>query len=178
MSLVPVRYGFWVDWLEPQKVTFDGIHRLILINPGETEIDVQVDVYSAWKEWQLQEHNDNTKFAPAFRIVGGDPIGPGRSLGVTYFLANNWRMRTWEGDHRLVVKGNLYTEEGEPPFVPTINPHVITIESTVSNLVDRIETNVDVLIDMAAWETAKVSPDIVFVRGKAFVKIANPDLYG
>lgn len=175
MGLASVNYSFWVDWLDPQKVTFDGVHRLIYVNHGETELDVGIDLYSAWKEWQMQ---GNTQFAPAFRTVGGDPIGPGRALGATYFMTNNWRVRTWEGNHRLVVVGNLYTEEGDPPFVPTINPWTIRIESTVSNLIDRITSEVDVLIDMEAWQAAKISPDIVFVRGRPFVKLANPDLYG
>ena len=47
-------YGFWWEWENPQKVTFDGINKHIIINPGETQIDVQVDLYSAWKEWVHQ----------------------------------------------------------------------------------------------------------------------------
>ena len=35
----------------PQKVTFDGPNKLILINHGEVSIDVKEDIYSGWKEW-------------------------------------------------------------------------------------------------------------------------------
>lgn len=175
MSLQSIHYGFWDDWTQAQKVTFDAVNRLILVNDGITELDVGTDLYSAWKEW-MQQRPEHAGFLPAFRTVGGDPIGPGRSLGGTYFLVNGWRIRTWEGDHRLVVLGNLYTEEGDPPFVPTVNPFTITIESTVSNLVDRI--GVSVLIDQEAWTAAKVAPDLIFVGGKPYVKLSDPDLYG
>lgn len=131
-----LHYGFWSEWTNPQKVTFDGINRLVLVNDGVTEIDVEVDLYSDWKEWvTLYDHG---KFLPAFRAVGGDPTTAGRALGATFFLINGWRIKTWEGDHRLVVTGNLYTEEGEPPFVPVEGPYTTIIESNVSNLVDRL----------------------------------------
>lgn len=133
-----LHYGFWAEWTNPQKVTFDGPNKLIHVNAGITEIDVEIDLYSDWKEWfQLYDHG---KYLPAFRSVGGDPTTAGRALGATFFLINGWRIRTWEGDHRLVVNGNLFTEEGEPPFIPVTGPYTTIIESNVSNLVDRLTT--------------------------------------
>lgn len=176
--LQALHYSFWDEWLNAQKVTFDGARRLILVNAGVTELDVQNDLYSNWKEWWLQD--DHGAFLQAFSAVGGQPLPGGRALGATYFLENGWRVRTWEGDHRLTVTGNLYTIEGTPPFVPTLNPHTITIESTVSNLVDRInvtQPDIDVLIDQAAITLARTSPDLIFVGGKPYVKISDPDLY-
>jgi len=131
-----LNYGFWAQWLNPQRVTFDGPNRLMLVNEGVMDIDVEVDLYSDWKEWVTVR--DHGKFPPAMRTVGGDPTSGGRALGATFFLMNGWRVRTWEGDHRLTVNGNLYTEEGEPPFVPVRGPHTTIIESNVSNLVDRL----------------------------------------
>lgn len=172
-----LHFGFWDEWLNPQKVTFDGAQKLILINSGVTDINVQDDLYSNWKEWWLAP--GHAGFEQAFSAVGGQPLPGGRALGATYFLENGWRVRTWEGDHRLVVAGNLYTIEGVPPFVPTLNPHTISIESTVSNLVDRISvtSDIDVLIDQASIQAARTSPDIVFVGGRPYVKISDPDLY-
>lgn len=147
MSMQSLHYGFWSEWTNPQKVTFDGPNRLILVNDGVTEIDVEVDIYSDWKEWvTLYDHG---KYPPAMRTVGGDPTTGGRALGATFFLRNGWRIRTWEGDHRLVVTGNLYTDEGEPPFVPVTGPYTTIIESNVSNLVDRLSAldRLDVLPD-------------------------------
>ena len=93
------------------KVTFDGTASLILVESGITELDVKVDLYSDWKEWALL--TDNLKFLPAMRAVGGDPTVGGKYLGATFFLTNGWKIRTWEGDHRLIVNGNLYSEDGE-----------------------------------------------------------------
>ena len=136
MSMQSLHFGFWDEWVNPQKVTFDGPNKLMLVNEGVLELDVEVDLYSDWKEWStLYDHG---KYLPAMRTVGGDPTTGGRALGATFFLMNGWRVRTWEGDHRLTVTGNLYTEEGEPPFVPVVGPYTTIIESNVSNLVDRL----------------------------------------
>lgn len=136
MSMQSLHFGFWDEWLNPQRVTFDGPNRLMLVNEGVTAIDVEVDLYSDWKEWSLLY--DHGKYLPAMRSVGGDPTTGGRALGATFFLLNGWRVRTWEGDHRLTVTGNLFTEEGEPPFIPVVGPYTTIIESNVSNLIDRL----------------------------------------
>lgn len=135
--MLTTRLGYWDEWNNPQKITFDGPNKLMLINYGVTELNVEVDFYSDWKEWStLYDHG---KFLPAMRSVGGDPTTGGRALGATFFLMNGWRVRTWNGDHRLTVTGNLYTEEGEPPFIPVTGPYTTIIESNVSNLVDRLD---------------------------------------
>jgi hypothetical protein len=138
--LQAVNYGFWEDWQNPQKVTFDGPNKTILVNSGVTNLDVKIDVYSAWKEWVLSAEASNAGYEQALRAVGGDPTVDGNYLGTTFFLTNGWRLRTWEGDHRLTVVGNLYTDEGEPPFIPTILPHNILIEYQVSNLTSLVGT--------------------------------------
>lgn len=71
-------YYDWEYWQTYHKVTFDGPNRLILINYGETILNFEDDVYSAWKEWmQLENHIDNMSYAQAMRSVGGDPIPGG-----------------------------------------------------------------------------------------------------
>jgi hypothetical protein len=49
---------------------------------------------------------------------------------------NGWRLRTWNGDHRLTLSGNLYTEEGDPVFVPTTQPATVETAFVVSTLVE------------------------------------------
>jgi hypothetical protein len=118
------------------KVTFDGINRLIIINFGETSIDVAIDVYGDWKEWVLQ--NDNSKYTVAISAIGGDPIGGGRYLGSTFFLENGWKIRPYEGNHVLTVTGNLYTRDGSSPFVPTLGTYNVLTSMQVSNLIDTV----------------------------------------
>ena len=125
------------------KVTFDGVNKLIIVNPGITELDVKIDIYSDWKEWALL--TDNLKFEAALRAVGGDPISDTRSLGTTFFLINEWRIRPDEVDHRLLIEGNLFTEPaGFSPIVPTLGNFNVVVEYSVSNLVDATVSNIDV----------------------------------
>lgn len=129
-------YGWWNYWALYHKVTFDGTNKLILINYGETIIDIKEEIYSAWKEWS--QVDDNLKFLAAMRAVGGDPTVGSSFLGSTFFLINGWRIRTWEGDQNLQLNGNLFVDGGGNPFVPTLDPHNILITTQRSNLVDLL----------------------------------------
>lgn len=192
-------YGFWEPWLNPQKVTFDGDSKIIYVNFGETSVDVKIDVYSAWKEWVKDPEHFNSKYLPAMRSVGGDPTVGGQYLGATFFLTNGWRMKTWEGDHRLSVIGNLYTDEGEPTFIPT-QGYSIIIESQVSNIVTIAGTyptapSTPSEISTAVWSdpnavsdssiSAAITPLIPTVEEVAFavweeamIGHATPDSFG
>ena len=148
--------GFWEYWQLYHKVTFDGPNKLILINDGETDIDVKVDIYSDWKEWMLLE--SNMGFLPAVRTIGGEPTVGNQSIGATFFLINGWKIRTWEGDQRLIVVGNLYSEDGSPTFVPTVGNHNILVNSQVSNLIDQINLSAPADVASAVWD--KIIPDL------------------
>jgi len=118
------------------KVTFNGVTRLIQVNAGITALDVKIDLYSDYKEWLLL--GTNLQYPIAMRAVGGDPTTAGKQLGSTFFLTSGWRIRPDEADHRLIVTGNLYTEEGDSPFLATLGPYTVAITSEVSNLTDTI----------------------------------------
>lgn len=117
-------------------VTFDGENRLIYIDVGVTELDVRSEIYSAWKNWV---QTDGAQWIQAMRSVGGDPISAVQSLGGTFFLMNGWRIQPYPGVYRLVVDGNMYTEEGDDPFIPATGlNNNITINLNTSNLIDLI----------------------------------------
>lgn len=139
---VVFNYNEWTYWapyapptyLGPQKVTFDGPNKLILVNAEQTEIDVQEDIYSNWKEWVLQR--DNAKYPQAITSLGGDPITEERFVGDTYFLENGWRIKPWitESGYVLTIIGNIYTREtGANPVVPTSN---VSVNLTRSNITE------------------------------------------
>lgn len=139
-------FGYFEDWELYHKVTFDGENKLILINFGITDIDVAIDIYSDWKEWI--RIRDNAKYEQAMRVVGGDPVGGGEFLGDNVFLINGWRCRTWEGDHILNVSRNLRIDESDPDiatspnvFLPTLDPHNITINSNFSVITNTIQVS-------------------------------------
>jgi hypothetical protein len=137
-----------------EKATFDGPNKIITIVTSETEIDVQRDLYSAWKRWVTI--NDNSKYLQAFRTVGGDPIGVGQTVSAYFFLLNGWRVRSWEGDHFLTVNGNLFVDEGGSPFIPTLGDHQIVISLVVSpqSITTSITTTAGVLTDQDKQEIA------------------------
>lgn len=120
-------------WSLYHKVTFDGENKLIIINEGVTDLDIEVDVYTAWKDWTFER--DYLKFEDALRSAGGDPLPGGDFLGGTFFLRNGWRIFVKEGPDNITVVGNIYTEEGDPVFITESGVQLLT--TRVSNLIDK-----------------------------------------
>ena len=134
-------YGFWDYWELRHKVTFDGVNRLILINPGETGIDMQRDVYSAWKEWA--SIYNNLRYYKPLDVIGGDPTTPGQFLDATYFLINDWKFKPYPGNYNLNIVGNVYEPvSGDikiPADIVSGEANNITINLNTSNIVRRID---------------------------------------
>ena len=168
LALYFADWTFWEDYSLPdflgqQKVTFDGINKLILVNEGVTELDFREDVYSAWKEWVQSPAHNNGKWIEAISAVGGDPLPGNRVLGTTFFLENGWRMRTWEGDHSLTVTGNAFTREGDPLFLTTILPWTITINLNTSTLVEALTPD--------SGDTSITSGDVAAIAANVWSEI-------
>lgn len=141
----------WGDdlWTLYHKVTFDGENRQIIVNDGELDIDVQVDLYSDWKEWSLQR--DHLKYLPAMRSVGGDPTVGGAFLGATFFTINDWRIVISDS---TVFDGNLFSDNFDTPFITAEGTKVA--RSQFSNLVDSVQINSDDLITAGIATTASI----------------------
>ena len=145
--MTTIRYGTWWDWLPKdeggrpgQKVAFDAWNRLIYVNEGVTELNVAIDIYSAWKEWNIysEEYPKPPASLQALSVVGGDPITDDRNLGATFFLENGWRIVPWASGNGyvLTIDGNIYTREpNQNPVIPESN---VTISLTRSNLIDLV----------------------------------------
>ena len=130
-------------WSLYHKVTFDGINRRIIINPDVTEIDVEIDLYSDWKEWS--QVYDSLKFLPAFRTTGGDPLPGGRRVGQYFFLTNGWKLVA-PTDYLatdIQIDGNLFTEDGSDVFAVGENPYRL-IRQVVSQFTEIASPVVDV----------------------------------
>lgn len=138
MSWGALNYGFWDPWLDPMKVTFDGVNKLILINYGETLIDIQADLYSAWKRWVAQI--DNSKYPQALKVIGGDPIDATNVITPYYFLTNGWRVRPFEGSHSLTITGIILTDDNQDPLVPTLDNWNISVTRIVPVKAESILT--------------------------------------
>ena len=99
-------------------IVFDGPNKVITLDTL-TSTTVAA-IYSRWKDWT--QIADNTKFLPAFRVVGGDPLGGGVQAGINVFLRNDlgWRIRPPEQDIQIAINGNLYAEDpAVTAFIPT-----------------------------------------------------------
>lgn len=117
------------------NATFDGVNKRIIINPGLTDVDF-VDIYSDWKDWTLS--GDNSKYLRAISVIGGDPITMVVSLGSTFFLENDWKIRPDESNHFLTINGNVYARDGTNPVVSTLGIYQVTVELKRSNLIDTV----------------------------------------
>ncbi len=119
------------------KWTFDGPNKLFIVKSGVTQLDVQVDLYSSWK--QEVKLSDNLKWAPAMRTIGGDPTTLALNAGDTYFMINGWRIRPQEANHTLNVDGNLFTDPpGFSTFVDTVGAFNVRVEMFLSNIIDGL----------------------------------------
>lgn len=126
-----------------QKVVFDGPNKIIFVNEGVTELDVSIDIYSAWKEWSINspERGTASTWPVAISAIGGDPITNDQNVGVTYFLENGWRIQPFatKSSYTLTVDGNIYTREvGETPFLFAEGVSTSLVRSNIVDLI-RVE---------------------------------------
>lgn len=132
-------FNLWrQEWLNGDKVEFDGATKRIYIHPEISTLVVRRDIYSAWKRWAtLQE---NARYEQAIRTIGGDPIGGGQFAGDSYFLMNGWVLVI---DHYVELEGILFNDvTGASPF------HIIDgggVVSRVSSLSQTIVQTVPVV---------------------------------
>lgn len=133
------------------KVTFDGENKLIIVNNGITELEFRADVYSAWKEWVVS--GPGARYDLAITAIGGDPINEYFSVGSTYFLENGWKIRPYEGNHRLTITGNIYTRDGSNPIVVTLGAYNVFVEVMKSTLVELVQVGVGspAAVAQAVW---------------------------
>lgn len=99
------------------------------------EIDVAIDIYSDGKEDWLADANLR-KHAFPVSAVGGNPLPGSRELGSTFFLSNDWKIAPYEGDHKLLINGNFYRNDGGSLYLNTVGAFTVQIEQQVSSLVD------------------------------------------
>jgi hypothetical protein len=153
-------YNFadWTEWNVPQKVTFIPEEKLISIHPGETQIDVQIDLYSAWKEWI--QYYDNAKWAAAFTTFGGDPTGPNQYAPRYFFLTNGWKV--YVSNMSVVVQMNLYSDDGLSPFIidnAAITNRASDVPVIKSELEQRLDYGDRVYYDETSTYTGTAYPN-------------------
>lgn len=132
--------------------TFDG-DNLLIIAQDATDIDVQVDLYSDWKEWL--KLSDNAKYPPAFDTDGGRNTSPTELTGRNFFLRNDlgWRVRPHESDYEPRVIGNLFKADVTlDAVVPTLGGFTVLFQVERSNLSSILGSETDNVIALANYE--------------------------
>lgn len=92
--------------------TFNGDTLTITLFAGGMShfVDVQTDLYSAWKRWMLTDPQ-NQGYPPAFSTEGGFDVNPTTGLKAgRYFFLNNaqgWHIKPAEEDATIYFTGNL-----------------------------------------------------------------------
>lgn len=186
MPSIHFNYGNWWNWADypNQKVVFDGPTKTIFVSEGVRELDVKVDIYSAWKEWSIfsQEQGTASTWPVAISAIGGDPITTEQNVGTTYFLENGWRIQALatKVPYTLTVDGNLYTREvGETPFLFAEGVSYSLVRSNIVDLI-RVEalgvniTNTDIAaIAGSVWDEALVDHIAAGTTGNKLGKIAT-----
>lgn len=149
MSTLGLWQAYAEEWLLYEKVSFDGPAKQIVVNESVTALSVRDDVYSAWVRWL--ERDDNTKYLPAMRFSGADPI-PGGETGVTFFVTNGWKLIY---DANLVaVSGVLYSDNFPTAFWSAAGQPLLP--ATVSALVNSAVTTQNVVTGDLATVPAAV----------------------
>ena len=84
-------------------------------------------IWSAWVDWR----EVNPQWSLAFRQAGGDSLGGGLFIPPYFFLQDGWKVRPREANHKLVITGNLFTEDGSSPVVNTLGNYNVSVQYTV-----------------------------------------------
>lgn len=129
------------------KFTIDTTNRLFIANVGITSFDVEIDLYSDAKEAWLAS-SDVHKYRFPILGVGGNVIketsAASQYVSPYYFLRYGWRIRPHEGDHNLVIVGNLLVESGSAsPVVATVGSYNVLVEKQISS--DATTTKVEII---------------------------------
>lgn len=109
---------------------FDGDNLLITLDAptnGVLQLDIQVDLYSDWKEWMLSSFQ-NQGYPQAFRTAAGDAISDTNTSVPYFFLRNDlgWRIRPFEADQTINIIGQLSAQDQALPMtIPTIAGHTV-----------------------------------------------------
>jgi len=126
------------------KANFNEITKTIEITlspdgNGDILIDVKADLYSDGKEdWVVNENL--RKFYFPISVTGGKSLPGEKDLGSTFFLASDWKIRPYNASHRMIVDGNLYSDDGSDPFLDSIDPYTVRIMQQVSDLVSTVSS--------------------------------------
>jgi hypothetical protein len=152
------------------KATFDSLTRVITLTEapdenGDVTVDVQVDLYSDGKEdWRQNESLRRLVFP--IKAVGGVSKPGGKKQGTSYFIRSDWKIQPYSADHRLIIEGDLSSEDGSDPVLTCPGYTVKTLQQTAEySTVFEVETG-EGDKDWTDQEHDDILSDISTIKGK------------
>ena len=167
------------------QAVFDGTTYTIRCLDEIDELNVK-ELYSEWKRWIME--SDNSKYLPAFHVVGGESTISDGVIEPYFFLINNWKIKPREADHMLIVKGLLFGESGINPIAPTDGPYTVTVykmtptvtattinygEIQTAALDDMMATFVDSYIRLDAFQKQQIRDALLMNPSDGLVSELN-----
>jgi len=148
-------WGAWSsDWELRSRVEFNGESKTITVHPGVTSLDIRADVYSAWVDWLVLR--DNTKYQPAIRYAGYDPIGGGQFTGDTYFLTSGWKLLVNVSQVRIT--GVLFSDDYDTAYyTPALEAQYPATVSSLVNTVTIVGTEAVTALDLWNYNNRSLS---------------------
>jgi hypothetical protein len=138
--------------------TFDG-DTLTIQLPNLGSYDVELDLYSAWKDWIRLV--DNAKYPIAFETTGGDDIGGGQKIAPYFFCRNDlgWRIKAPQSNGEVIIRGNLFPRGVvNPMFIESggfdafirqeVSTRAVVVETGVSGLTEVESSKLDLITTM------------------------------
>ena len=150
--------------------TFNGVDLIVTLPPTQTEVDVQTDLYSAWKRFLLAD-KENLKFPEAFRTIAGDALTPGLEVAPYFFLRNDfgWRIRPSEEDITINLTGNLIAQDvALPVIIPTVGAFTVLVLG-----LQPVTQGVDALIAQFDLVEAITAGDVIVAVDKESFTVAK-----
>lgn len=104
------------------KVTFDGVNKIIQVEPGVTELFFDTDVYAVWKKWAI----NNLNYLQAIQKFGGETLVPNQLfISYAFIMLNGWKIRPDPVQHILTIKSNVFSSDGSNIYVLPVGPDII-----------------------------------------------------
>lgn len=108
------------------SIIFDPTTKRIILDSTTITAD---EIYSRWVDWAAT--SDNIKYGEIIKHVGGVDLGSGLFIPDYIFLCDGWRVRPLEGNHTLIITGNLFVDGGGIPVVQTLGNYNVSVQYTV-----------------------------------------------